>query len=36
MGQFTIEDVKPNVAIDDQAFAMPVPAPKPPAEKEKK
>jgi outer membrane lipoprotein-sorting protein len=36
MGQFTIEDVKPNVAIDDQAFAMPAPAPKPPAEKEKK
>jgi outer membrane lipoprotein-sorting protein len=36
MGQFTIEEVKPNVAIDDQAFAMPAPAAKPAAEKEKK
>jgi len=36
MGQFTIEEVKPNVAIDDQAFVMPAPAPKPAAEKEKK
>lgn len=38
IGQFTIEDVKPNVAIDDAAFAMPAPAakPAPAAEKEKK
>jgi outer membrane lipoprotein-sorting protein len=36
IGQFTIEDVKPNVAIEDQAFAMPAPAPKPAPEKEKK
>lgn len=36
MGQFTIENVKPNVAIDDSAFAMPAPAAKPAADKEKK
>ena len=36
IGQFTIEDVKPNVAIDDQTFAMPAPAAKPAAAQEKK
>ena len=36
VGQFTIADVKPNVAIDDQTFAMPAAAARPAAEKEKK
>ena len=36
VGQFTIMDVKPNVAIDDQAFVMPPPAAHPAPEKEKK
>jgi outer membrane lipoprotein-sorting protein len=37
MGQFTIDDAKANVAIDDAVFVMPAAAPKPVApEKEKK
>jgi outer membrane lipoprotein-sorting protein len=37
MGQFTIDDIKANTAIDDSIFVMPAPAPKAaPAEKDKK
>ena len=31
MGQFTVDDIKPNVALDDALFVMPAPAPKAPA-----
>ncbi len=35
VGQFTVDDIKANVAFDDGIFVMPA-APKPAAEKEKK